>query len=376
MRVLVSGGGSAGHINPALSIADKIKKENPDAVIEYVGTPKGMENNLVPKAGYKIHHVKVRGFVRKLTFKNFDAAVKAVTSVMEAKKIVKSFKPDIVIGTGGYVSWPVLKAASKLGVPTCIHEQNAFPGVTTRMLSKYVDKVMISFEESAKYFDNQEKLTLVGNPVSEKMLNADKALCREKLGLSENARVILSCGGSLGARPLNENVYELIKNYSLVKENVYHFHAVGNAGWPVQSALYKELGFEETAPDTLKKGNVVVSRYIYNMHELLPASDVLVCRAGAMTLSEMACLKKASVIIPSPYVTNNHQYKNAKVLSDKGAGVLIEEKDLNGDILISAVNELVCDDKKRSEMEKAVGSFAVYDTLDRIYSIVKELIAR
>ena len=375
MRVLVSGGGSAGHINPALSIADKIKKENPDAVIEYVGTPNGMENNLVPKAGYKMHHVKVRGFVRKLTAKNFDAAIKAVTSVIEAKKIVRSFKPDIVIGTGGYVSWPVLKAASKLGIPTCIHEQNAYPGVTTRMLSKYVDKVMISFEESAKYFDVPEKLTLVGNPVSEKMLTADKDKCRKKLGLPQGAKVILSCGGSLGARPLNENVYELIKNYSLNTENLYHFHAVGNAGWEVQSELYKKLGFKETEQDTLKKGNVVVSRYIYNMHELLPASDVLVCRAGAMTLSEMACLKKASVIIPSPYVTNNHQYKNAKVLSDKGAGVLIEEKDLSGAVLVNAVSTLVNDGDKRIAMENAVGLFAVYDTLDRIYSIVKELAA-
>ncbi len=375
MRVLVSGGGSAGHINPALAIADKIKKENPDAVIEYVGTPNGMENNLVPKAGYKIHHVKVRGFVRKLTLKNVDAAVKAVTSVMEAKRIVRTFKPDIVIGTGGYVSWPVLKAAAKQGVPTCIHEQNAFPGVTTRMLSKYVDKVMISFEESRKHFDAQDKLILVGNPVSEKMLTANKKNCREKLGIPEDAKVILSCGGSLGARPLNENVYELIKNYS-IKNDVYHFHAVGNAGWQVQSALYKELGFEEAGEDTLKKGNVTVSRYIYNMHEILPASDVMVCRAGAMTLSEMACLAKASVIIPSPYVTNNHQYKNAKVLADKGAAVLIEEKNLTGELLESKVALLLSDEEKRKSIENNVRSFAVTDTLERIYSIVKELTSR
>jgi len=372
VRVLVSGGGSAGHINPALAIADKIKKENPDAVIEYVGTPKGMENNLVPKAGYKIHHVKVRGFVRKLTLKNIDAAVKAVTSIMEAKRIVKEFKPDIVIGTGGYVSWPVLKAAAKQGVPTCIHEQNAFPGVTTRMLSKYVDKVMISFEESRKHFETQGKLILVGNPVSEKMLTANNKNCREKLNIPHEAKVLLSCGGSLGARPLNENVYELIKNYSQ-NNDVHHFHAVGNAGWQVQSALYKELGFEEAGEDTLKKDNVTVSRYIYNMHELLPASDVMVCRAGAMTLSEIACLAKASVIIPSPYVTNNHQYKNAKVLADKGAAVLIEEKNLTGELLESKVALLLSDEEKRKSIENNVRSFAVTDTLERIYSIVKEL---
>ncbi len=372
MRVLVSGGGTGGHINPALAIADKIKENNKDAVIEYVGTEKGMEATLVPGAGYKIHYIKVRGFKRKLTFENIDAAIKAVTSVKAAKKLIKEFKPDIVIGTGGYVSWPVLKAAAKMKIPTCIHEQNAFPGVTTRALSKYVDKVMISFEESAQYFEAKQKLTLVGNPVSGKMLSANRDDSRRKLGLSSDEKVILSCGGSLGARPLNEKVYELIRDYSL-KSNVTHFHATGKAGWEVQSALYRELGFKDAGEDTLKLGNVTVSKYIYNMHELLSACDVEICRAGAMTLSELACMGKAAVIIPSPYVTNNHQYKNAKVLYDKGACVLIEEKDLNAKDLTENVRKLLEDDTYRKNMQNAVRTFAVTDTLDRIYDIVKKL---
>ena len=373
MRVLVSGGGTGGHINPALAIADKIKSMDSSAVIEYVGTPTGMENNLVPKAGYKIHHVKVKGFKRSLSLENFDAAIKAVTSVVKAKKIIRDFKPDIVIGTGGYVSWPVLKAASKLGIPTCIHEQNAYPGVTTRALSKYVDKVMISFDESRPYFTcDKEKLVMVGDPVSEKMLRATKEKAREELGLKESDKVILSAGGSLGAKPLNDNVFELIKNYSL-ESGVYHFHATGKAGWEEQSERYiNELGFEKKDEETLKKGNVTVCKYIYNMHVLLAACDVEICRAGAMTLSELAVLGKAAVIIPSPYVTNNHQYKNAKVLCDKNAAFMIEEKDLNGEKLTRLVKELVENDEKRKETENNVREFAVTDTLDRIYKIITE----
>ncbi len=377
MRVLVSGGGTAGHINPALSIADKIKAEYKDAVIEYVGTPNGMENSLAAKAGYKIHHVKVRGFKRKLTIKNVDAAVKAVTSVIKAKKIIKDFKPDIVIGTGGYVSWPVVKAASKMHIKTAIHEQNAVPGVTTKMLSKYVDKIMISFENSRAFFDcDSSKIVFVGNPVSEKMLRADKKTSREKLGISDDKTVILSAGGSLGAKMVNAAAYELIKDYSLKKENIIHFHATGKGGYDEQSELYKALGFENADEDTLTKNNVTVKKYIYNMDEMLSAADIVVCRAGAMTLSEIACLGKAAVIIPSPNVTNNHQFKNTKVLVDGNAAVCIEEKDLSGEKLIQEVSKYVNNVQYRKTTEENIKKFAVYDTLDRIIGIVRELASK
>ncbi|MBE6680974.1 MAG: undecaprenyldiphospho-muramoylpentapeptide beta-N-acetylglucosaminyltransferase [Ruminococcaceae bacterium] len=374
MRVLVSGGGTGGHINPALAIADKIKKENPDAVIEYVGTQKGLESTLVPKAGYRIHFIKVKGFKRKLTLENFDALIKAFTSVSAAKKIIKQFKPDIVYGTGGYVCWPVLKAAAKMGIPTFVHESNAYPGVTTKMLSKYVDKIMFGFEESKKYLEcDKNKMMLVGTPVSEKMLCANKENARKAISVPDDAKMVVSAGGSLGAMALNENAYELIKNYTL-PNNIYHYHATGNAGWEEQSELYRKLGFVETEKDVLKKGNVTVCRYIYNMYELLPAADVAICRAGAMTLSELSILGKAAVIVPSPYVTNNHQFKNAKVLSDKDAAILIEEKNLDGKSLIKAVKSIIEDDEKRKNMENNVRTFAVTDTLDRIYGVVKELV--
>ncbi len=375
MRVLVSGGGTAGHINPALAIADKIKSENPNAVIEYVGTPTGMENQLVPKAGYKIHGVAVRGFRRKLSLDNIDAAVKAVTSVIKAKRIIKDFKPDIVIGTGGYVSWPVVKAASGMKVPTLIHEQNAVPGVTTKMLSKYADKVMISFESSREYFDcDKSKLVLTGNPVSEKMLKTDKSEMRKKLGIPDGAIVIVSAGGSLGAKMLNAAVFELIKDYSVKAEKVYHFHATGKGGFDEQAELYEGLGFAKTDDETLVKNNVTVKKYIYNMHELLASADIVVCRAGAMTLSEIAAMHKASVIIPSPNVTNNHQYKNAKVLADKNAAILIEEKDLTGELLCKKVKEYAENEALRLQTQENIKQFAVYDTLDRIYDIVRTLV--
>lgn len=373
MRVLISGGGTGGHINPALAIADKIKRENENAVIEYVGTKKGLEATLVPKAGLKIHHIKVRGFKRSLSLSNFDAAIKAVTSVLEAKKIIKEFRPDIVIGTGGYVCWPVLKAASKMNIPTAVHESNAFPGVTTRMLAKYVDVIMLGFEESKKYLDcDEKKLVRVGSPVSEKMLCANKETARQTLGFSMDEKVVLSAGGSLGAKPLNDNVYELIKNYTLPC-GIRHIHATGNAGWDEQKEKYLALGFTQKDEDTLICGNVTVQRYIYNMHELLAACDVEICRAGAMTLSELSVLGKAAVIIPSPYVTNNHQFKNAKVLCDKDAAIMIEEKELDGEKLTQTVKSLVENDEKRKSIENNVRKFAVTDTLERIYEIVTKL---
>ena len=374
MRVLISGGGTGGHINPALAIADKIKRENENAEIECVGTKRGLEATLVPKAGLKIHFIKVRGFKRSLSLTNIDAAVKAVTSVMEAKKIIKAFKPDIVIGTGGYVCWPVLKAASKMNIPTAVHESNAFPGVTTRMLSTYLHVIMLDFEDSKKYLAcDRHKLVRVGSPVSEKMLSANKETARKSLGIDIDEKVVLSAGGSLGAMALNENVFELIKNYTL-PSGIRHIHATGNAGWEEQKEKYKSLGFEQKDEDTLVKGKVTVCRYIYNMHELLPACDVEICRAGAMTLSELSVLGKAAVIIPSPYVTNNHQYKNAKVLCDKNAAVMIQEKELNGENLTNAVKELVENDEKRKAIENNVREFAVTDTTERIYGIIKKLV--
>lgn len=374
MRVLISGGGTGGHINPALAIAQMLREKYDNAVIEYVGTKKGLETKLVPREGYKLHTVKVRGFSRSLSPVNIDAAIKAVTSVWEAKKIIKDFRPDIVIGTGGYVCWPVLKAAAKMGIPTAVHEQNAVVGMTVKMLAKYVDKVMISFEESRELFDCPEKLVLTGNPIKPEMLRASASESRKKLGFDEETPMILSYGGSLGAMMINRNVLSVIENFS-EKNDVYHVHATGRGEWQEIKSKLLERGYTDNG-DFVTKGKVTVREYIYDMPVLLSAADIVISRAGAMTIAEIAALGKASVMIPSPNVTNNHQYKNAHVLEKAGGAILIQEKDLTPDTLANALSELINNKEKLQSLKNNVRQFAVTDSLDRVEKVVKDLLAQ
>lgn len=364
MRVLLSGGGTGGHINPALAIAKRIKKEQPDSVIEFVGTPKGMENILIPREGYKIHHVEVMGFKRSLSPKNLKAAYLAVESVYKAKKIIKEFAPDIVVGTGGYVCWPVLKAASSMGIPTVVHEQNAIAGVTVKMLAKYVDKILLAFEETAKEFSCPEKLVTVGNPVNPAMTEVSRDASRSELGIS--APYILSYGGSLGARPINEAVFDMLCEYG--KDSPYTFaHAFGRGSYDKWAEKARETDLD-------KADNIKLTDYIYDMPVRMSAADIVICRAGALTLSELAVLRKPAILIPSPYVANNHQFKNASMYSNAGAAYLLEEKDLSGKKLASVIDELLSDPEKLSAMQKNLASFAVNDADVKIYNIIKELI--
>lgn len=373
MRVLVSGGGTAGHVNPALEIADKIKKENPGAVIEYVGTQRGLETKLVPAKGIPIHYVHVGGIQRKLTVSNIKALFQAVTSVFEAKKIVRKFRPDIVIGTGGYVCWPVLKAASSMKIPTLVHESNAIPGLTTRMLSKYVDRVLLNFKESAKHLDiPEEKMLFVGNPVKSEMFTLSGKQCREKLGISAEIQMILSFGGSLGAKYFNQTVFEMISK-NLVAKDVYFVHATGAGYWDNAKEMLLGQGFSEISEGVMKKDNIEIRRYIYNMPELMASSDLVICRAGAMTVSEVAAMGKPAIFIPSPNVTDNQQFKNASVLSRAGAADLIEEKDLSPTVLASHINRYLSNPNDGAEMGKRAKMFAEAGCLDKIYNEIKRL---
>ena len=358
MKVILCGGGTSGHVNPALNIAATIKKRCPDAEIMFIGTKRGIECTLVPKFGYPIDFVDVSGFSRKLTVKNIKAAWHALTSVSEAKKIIKKFSPDLVIGTGGYVSWPTVKAASKLKIPTLIHEQNAFPGVTTKMLSKVVNKVCISFTGSEKFFDEsvRNKLILTGNPVIVDGMSKSEA--RQKLGLSEDEPYILSYGGSMGADKVNELVFELMESLS-VPLNIRHAHAIGRVGFEKFSGIAKEKGLD-------KKQNLAISEYIYDMSVHQAAADVIICRAGAMTLSELAIRGRAAVLIPSPHVTEDHQYKNARLIADAGAAVVFRESEISPKLLTDTVADLLNNPNKRRRMEESVKSFAMPDSLDRI----------
>lgn len=370
MKVLISGGGTGGHIYPALAIAGMLR-ERYNAEVEYVGTKRGLETKLVPREGYKLHTVKVKGFSRSLSLSNIDAAIKAFTSVYGAKRIIKSFKPDIVIGTGGYVCWPVLKAAAKMGIPTAVHEQNAVVGMTVKMLSKYVDKVMISFEESRGLFDCPEKLVMTGNPIKSEMFTRSAEEAKKALSLDKAVPLILSYGGSLGAMKVNENVLSVIESFS-EKNDVYHIHATGRGEWQEIKAKLIARGYSDNG-DYVTKGKVTVREYIYDMPTVLTAADIVISRAGAMTISELAALGKASVIIPSPNVTNNHQYKNAAVLERAGGAILIEERNLTPEKLSGVLSELLSDSAKLSSLRTNIRQFAVLDSLERIDSVVQGL---
>ncbi len=366
MHILFAGGGTAGHINPALAIAGYILKQHPEAKISYIGTAKKLEATLVPKQGYDFYTIDVAGFQRKLTPKNIarnvSAAYKAVASSVRAKNLLKKLKPDIVVGTGGYVSGPVVRAAQKLGIKTVIHEQNAYPGVTTKMLSKNADKVLLAYKEAARFLQAKNTPIVTGNPVRQNLLTADKQKARELLKLDDRP-LILSFGGSLGARALNEAVTGLIKHHN-GSHKYFHIHATGKTGYITMTEALKDITLSD---------EIQVKEYIYDMDVCMAAADIVISRAGAITLSEIQALGKAAVLIPSPYVAENHQFHNAMSLKNAGAAEIIEEKDLTADALIKAVERLADDKKLLCKMSESAEKSAIKDANERIYREIIKL---
>lgn len=364
----MTGGGTGGHVNPAIAIANTIKRNEPDSEILFVGTEHGIENKLCKAEGYPIEHVNIMGFRRSLSPRNIKAAYLAFVSPMRAKKIVKDFKPDIVIGTGGYVCWPVLVAAAKLGVPTAVHESNAFPGVAVKKLQPYVDSIMLNFKESEKYLTAKDKIIHVGNPLRTSFGTLKYDDARKKLGIDGKYKYfILSYGGSLGAEKVNDAALELMRDYGKKHPEVLHVHASGAIEKDAALKKFNEYGLSECE-------NLELLEYIYDMPLRMAAADIVISRAGAMTVSELAMMKKPSIMIPSPNVAENHQYKNAKVIEDAGGCILIEEKNLAGGTLEKAVSELLSDDKKRADMGEAVSHFVKSDANKLIYEEIKRLV--
>ncbi len=369
MKIVFSGGGTGGHVNPALNIAAAVRKQCPDAEISFIGTRHGIESTLVPKAGFPISFVEVQGFRRRMNLKglseNCKALYKAVTSVHTAKKILRRLSPDVVVGTGGYVSWPTVRAASKLGIPCLIHEQNTYPGVTTKRLARYASVICISFEGSEKFFTppEQQKLLLTGNPICVDSITREEA--RRKLGLSETEPYLLSFGGSMGALRVNELCFALMEQYSVPK-HIRHDHAVGRVEFARFSDLAKEKGFD-------RQKNLTIAEYFYDMPFRQAAADIIICRAGAMTLAELSVRGKAAVFIPSPHVAEDHQYKNARLLADAGAGLVFRESELDAAILQEAVSDLIANSKKRKRIEESIKNFAMPDSADRIAAEVIQL---
>lgn len=373
MRVLITGGGTGGHVNPALAIANTIKQNDPDAVIAYVGTKKGIENKLVPKAGYPMYYVDVKGIKRSFSPSNIKAAYLALTSPIKAKKIIREFKPDLVVGTGGYVSWPVVKAASQMGIPTALHESNAIAGVAVKMLRNAVDRIYLNFEKTGESLDcDKSKLMKVGNPILGGFSSMTREKARKKLGIDDKYKyVILSYAGSMGAEKVNDAVLCLMREFTAKHPEVYHIHATGSIELELCTSQFKEMGLD-------KYENIELCEYIYDMPVRMAAADITINRAGAMTISELASTGKCSVFIPSPNVAENHQYKNAKVLADAGAAVLFEEKELTDGAkpLIAEVEKLLSDDgeKIRAERQEKIRQFAVSDANKLIFNDLCELV--
>ena len=358
MRVIFAGGGTGGHINPALSIADYIKEKEPQFEALFIGTERGLEKKLVPNAGYNIEYIDIRGIDRRNLLKNFEVLKMLSESKKKCKRLIKEFKPDVVVLTGGYVSGPVAMAAHKMGVPAIIHEQNVYPGLTVKGSVKYVDYVAVSFAETLKLIKNS---VLTGNPVRTQILNADRELARKELGLSDKPFVLIF-GGSLGAQKINENVVKIIKRLSEEKK-VQLLFGTGERNYNEIKEQLKGINL----PDDFK-----IVPYIDNMHLAMAAADVVVARSGAITVSEIAVLGKPSILIPSPNVVRNHQEQNAKALEKVGACKVLLESELTPDSLYDAINLLSDDKELRNKMSVNLKEVACPDALEKLYELVKK----
>lgn len=373
LKILLAGGGTAGHINPALAIAEIIKEHHPDAEFLFAGTPFGLEAKIIPQNGYNFAPIKVRGFQRQINLenivRNFQALGYLALSDKRAGDIIKKFNPDLVVGTGGYVSGPVVRKAQKMGIKTVIHEANAFAGVTTKLLSKDADKIMLTVKET-KNLDPEvmNKVTVTGLPVRKAFSTVSKNEARQKLGIPLEATVVLSTGGSLGAKTINDNVVKLFKWYQNNNVDVYHIHSYGT--YKDYSNYIERL--ENEGVDT-KNPHFVIKEYL-DMPLCMSACDLVISRCGASTLVEIESVGRGSVLVPSPMVAENHQYHNGMVLQNAKAGIVFEEKNLKENTLVDKVAELISDKNKMNEMSENAKKLFINDTPDRIYDTIKTLL--
>lgn len=372
MKIIFAAGGTGGHINPALSAAGEVRRRYPDAEILFIGTADHMEARLVPAAGFAFETIEIAGFQRKPTPKNLVKNIKTVGLLLKStgavKKILKSFAPDVVVGFGGYVSGPVLRTAAKMGIKTAIHEQNAYPGVTNKALAKTADAVMLTVDAARAHFSACKTEPIVtGLPVRHEILEADRDFARAALGVPDNAMLILSMGGSLGAKAINEAMTALIAARYTDKD-LFFLHATGKYGTFVPDKL-REQGVE---PDKAK--NVIIREYIDDMDTCLAAADLVIGRAGASSLSEIEATGKASILIPSPNVAENHQYHNAMALVNNGAAQILEEKDLTAERLTSMVDALKNDRAALQSLGENAKKMAITDAAEKICDIILSLI--
>ena len=374
MNVIFTCGGTGGHINPAIAVANVVKERHPDSKILFIGGKDNMEEELVPKAGYEIVTFPAYGIRRGKSLQALKMNIKALRSTMNAirqcKKIYKKFKPDVIIGTGGYASFPALMAGTKMGIPTCVHESNAMPGLTTRMIADKVDKVLVCFPESKKHYRDPSKAEVVGMPVRREFIYTRKEDARKALGLDERP-VIVSTFGSQGAEAMNQMTAKLIRLEQDAGYPYQHIHAVGVYGWVWLKDYLRGRGV-----DLEKADGLTLSEYIYNMPEVMAAADIVISRAGAASCNEIAASGTPCILIPSPNVTDNHQEKNALALVEAGGAVMIREKECTPQNLMAEIESILSDKERYDAMVKALQNMSIPDCAERVCDIMESLVKK
>lgn len=358
MRVIISAGGTGGHVFPALAVINKIKEKEPNSEILYIGTTDRMEAKLIPSLGIDYVGIEMKGLNRKNLFKNYEVLMCLLKGIKKAKKTINDFKPDIVLGIGGYITYPVISAASSLGYKTFIHEQNSIPGLSNKILKNKVNKVGVSLESSIKYF-NKKNTIFTGNPRSEEAINSSP-VSKKKYDLSETKKLVLIVMGSLGSMTINNIMKDIIPKFNDKKYEVL---------FVTGKNYYNKYKNMNNIPN-----NVKIVEFLNDMLGVMKNTDLIVSRAGASTIAEITALNLPSILIPSPYVTHNHQFENAKVLSDAGASVLIEEKELNAEILLKNIDNILNNKEKYVKMKKENDKLAIKDSSTKIYETIKDII--
>lgn len=360
MKILVTGGGTGGHIYPALAFVNYVKTQEPNAEFMYVGAKRGLENKIVPATGIPFHTLEIQGFQRKFSLGNVKTIHLFLKSIHQAKKILKEFQPDIVIGTGGYVSGAVVYASAKLGIPTIIHEQNSVPGMTNKFLSRYVDRIALSFKDAATFFP-ENKSVLIGNPRAQEVADTIKTDILKTFGLDPEKKTVLIFGGSQGALKINQAVTSYLTKFDAIDYQV--LYASGERYYEAISEALGEM-----------KPNISIQPYINEMAAVMAASDLLVGRAGATSIAELTALGLPAILIPSPYVTNDHQTKNAMNLVHAGAAKMITDSELDGDSLGAAIDEIMTDAVLQQQMSAASKTLGIPDASERLYQLAKSII--
>lgn len=358
-------------MNPAIALAQRLTEENADTEFLFVGAERGLEKDLIPKAGYDFRTVRISSFHRSLKPREIRHNVISVCNLLrspgEARAILREFKPDVVVGTGGYASYPMIKAAAKAGIPTAVHESNMVPGLTTVMLEPYADRIMVGFEACRQHYKHPEKVAVTGTPVRGDFFAQTKQEARKTLGLTDDRPLIVSFWGSLGAAGMNRCMADFLM-LEAAKEPFHHIHAAGKSGYPLLSELLREKGVDMAAHPALQ-----VREYIYDMACVMRAADLVICRAGASTISELTALGVPALIVPSPYVTNNHQEKNARALEQAGGAAVLLEQDVTGQMLFQTACAILRDEPRRKEMEAAMGALGIRDATERICRLLLEI---